>query len=327
MLALQSAGFDGILRNVDSLRPTLEIVRSQTSSIEQRLTCNGYTLESIREDVISGSHVHSEEHAHVRTELSELRNELSRYNATMQSILNPMVKYLCIPPRSIIVTDCMLQIRNNTTLHDFNHVPPSLLAEATEVVQDVAPKVRTTLRQYHQYAQQATTTSTSDGGYTSCRCRSRTKRSMKRTRWLWTLSEETSSHQPNCPYFAHGAYSRSVAAQFTIYSRLVGVCVQAGWQLSRRGDWNSIAPVLRYRTVVSDEYPVLAYLSDISKSIWMLESRDASFEALTSTCILTTSSRELQQMFGTGGINPMVLDSTGNGILFVSSSVSCQRPR
>jgi hypothetical protein len=156
MLALQIAGFDGILRNVHSLHPTLEIVRSQTTNIEQRLTCNGYTLELIREDVIGSSRTHSQEHADVRTELSELRDELSRYSATMQSLLKPLVNYVRIPPGSIIVTDHISQIRNNATLHDFTRVPPSLLAEATEVVQDVAPKVRTALRQYDQSARQTT---------------------------------------------------------------------------------------------------------------------------------------------------------------------------
>jgi hypothetical protein len=319
MLALQIAGFDGILRNVHSLHPTLEIVRSQTTNIEQRLTCNGYTLELIREDVIGSSRTHSQEHADVRTELSELRDELSRYSATMQSLLKPLVNYVRIPPGSIIVTDHISQIRNNATLHDFTRVPPSLLAEATEVVQDVAPKVRTALRQYDQSARQTTMTSDSYGWSTQCHCRSRTKRSTKRTRWLWTLSEEMSSHQPSCPHFAHGDYSRSVAAQFTIYSRLIGVCVQAGWQSSRRGGWNSIAPVLRYRTVVSSEYPVFAYLTGIRRSLSSPIYSDISNEALTS--ILTTSTRELQQMFGTGGINPTVLDSDGNGILFVSFSV------
>ena len=206
-------------------------------------------------------------------------------------------------------------IFGNPTARDPANIAPSLLAEAIEVVQDVRPQLQKSLQRYENYAQQISTASTASHTYTDCQCRPRTRRSNKRSKWLWTVSEETYNHQPNCSRFAHADYYRSIAAQFTVYTRFLGLCVQAGWQSSRKGGWNTIAPVLRYRAVVSRDSPAFKLLDDVRDTVCSMRRSKLTDSYLTD--LLLTTSSSLQRCFGTEA-RPTDLDEHGNGILCVS---------
>jgi hypothetical protein len=137
---------------------------------------------------------------------------------------------------------------------------------------------------------------------------------MQRGRWFSYISEEEYIHTPDCPYSAHADYSRSVTAQVAVYSRFVGFCLQVGWCNSRRGGWTSpIAPVLRYRAVVSSDSPAFRVFRDVENIIHRREiDRKDIANAFSS---LPT---KLLRSFGKDA-SPNDIDQHGNGIFFVRS--------
>jgi hypothetical protein len=141
---------------------------------------------------------------------------------------------------------------------------------------------------------------------------------MRRAGWIPIVSEETYLHKQDCPFFPHSDYSRSIATQVTVCSRFVGFCVQAGWRNSRGGGWNTIAPVLRYRAVVSDDSPAfktLRYAIDKARAL-RSHSKHALANLSTASNILATTSISLQRSFGKNA-SPSDLDRNGNGIFSV----------
>jgi hypothetical protein len=205
------------------------------------------------------------------------------------------------------------QISNNLSIRNPATVPPSLLVEAAQVLEDVNPRFQSSLEAYNNGSHQIRTGSDIRNSRSVCCCRPKKKQSTKRNTWFTLFSEEIYQHKPSCSYFPHADYSRSMAAQFTVYSRLVGFCIQAGWQSSRQGGWNTIAPVLRYRAVVSRNSPAFKVLDNAIMTLDFMTAK-CSQEQLRD--IVSTTSITLSRAFGNGA-SPSNLDENGNGVLHV----------
>jgi hypothetical protein len=160
-----------------------------------------------------------------------------------------------------------------------------------------------------------TTPSALQGRQQLCNCWARTRRSMNCSRWYSVFTEETYQHDSNCPRSKTADYSRSVAAQFIVCSRVVGLCIQAGWQCSRRGGWNSIAPMLRYCAVVPSNSGAFKVLNDAltSLSSRRIPQNEDWDDRLTS--VITT----LRQTLGTSA-SPYDIDEYGHGLFHVCVS-------
>jgi hypothetical protein len=149
----------------------------------------------------------------------------------------------------------------------------------------------------------------------ACHCRVKKKQSSKYRGWIRVSSEETYQHESYCPYSTHADYVRSVSAQFTLCNRLLGVCLQLGWQVSRRQGLTSIAPTLRYRAVVACDSSIFEVLSRVRdhhvyEYHYINRSREHSLEVLSRVSVT------LQKMIGTE-VSPYVVDEYGNSILHV----------
>jgi hypothetical protein len=152
------------------------------------------------------------------------------------------------------------------------------------------------------------------GMYSTCHCRPKKKQSTNSGRWISIFHKQEYTHGPDCPQVAHADYTRSVAAQFTICNRLVGFCIQAGWQNSRSGGWNTIAPVLRYRAVVPRNSGAFKILGDAAYAVIRIEYRERTPERMD--YLLSTVSSTLQRSFGEIA-RPNDVDENGNGIMNV----------
>lgn len=150
-----------------------------------------------------------------------------------------------------------------------------------------------------------------------CSCRQKTRKSFQYRCWMYYISEETYRHRLTCPYSAHLDYSRSVAMHMTICNGLLSFCVQAGLKRSRRGGWNSIAPVLRYRAVVPRGTGAFKVLRDAQNAMWF--SRMHSQEQRTD--ILMNATTSLQRSFQTSA-SPYDVDEDGHDLLSVCPSRS-----
>jgi hypothetical protein len=198
-------------------------------------------------------------------------------------------------------------------IRDPSLVPPPQLAEASQTLREVTPQFQSTLLQYETQISQTTSRANLGSLQPLCRCRQKKKQSAKRRAWMTWFSEEVYHHQPECPQFSHGDYSRSSAAQFMVYSRMVGLYVQVGWQCSRNRGWNSIAPMLRYRAVVPHDAPAFELISNTTFEVLLnaVIQRDSSV-------ILPNTLSGLQSIFGKNA-SPTDLDQHGMGIADVSS--------
>jgi hypothetical protein len=205
------------------------------------------------------------------------------------------------------------QVCNNSLIRNPATVPPSLLVEAAQVLEDVNPRFQSSLEAYNNVSHQIRTGSDIRNSRSVCCCRPKKKQSTKRSARFTLFSSEIYQHKPSCPYFPHADYSRSMIAQFTMYSRLVGFCIQAGWQYSRQGGWNTIAPVLRYRAVVSRSSPAFKVLYN---AIMVLVSAKAELSQEELRDIVSTTSTTLSRAFGNDA-SPSDLDENGNGVLYV----------
>lgn len=188
-------------------------------------------------------------------------------------------------------------------------VPPSLLADSLDMMSHVQRQTSELLMTHQQTVSHTFFSSPRP----LCNCRPKKRQTTQYRRWTSFFSEETYQHRPTCPYSAHADQSQTTAAQFTICNRLVSFCVQVGLQRSRRGGWNSIAPVLRYRAVVPRGTGAFGVLKDAKKAIWALD-RGPSQEQVTGILINTTST--LQRMFTTNA-SPYDMDENGDSLLRV----------
>lgn len=148
----------------------------------------------------------------------------------------------------------------------------------------------------------------------SCHCRSKRKRKFESRRWYKILIDEAYDHHKDCPRSTYGDYTKSVAIQLSIYNSLLKFCVQIGWQCSRKGGWNSPAPVLRHRAVAPQDSPVFRILNSAIEKIDYRDSYEQGCSQMT--IIFPTITPKLQQEFRKGAC-PTNLDTRGNGILYV----------
>jgi hypothetical protein len=200
-----------------------------------------------------------------------------------------------------------VQVRSDGAIRDPFTTRPSVIAEATQSLQNVGPQIQTTL--------ETLTTSVTANSSLLCHCRQKTRRSTKRVGWTPVFYEESFSHSKDCPSFPFSDYSKSVAIQIKMYTRFVGFCVQAGWRKSKEGGWKTpIAPVLRYCAVVSDDSPVFKLLAETTKTVRRLWYRKPSSAELSN--ILKTTSFELQRSFGENA-SPTDLDKNGQSVFMV----------
>jgi hypothetical protein len=193
-------------------------------------------------------------------------------------------------------------------------VPPSVLADSIQLLNDARRQDPGSFINRQSRKSQ----STPNGLRPSCNCRPMTKHSVRYGRWISFLSEETFQHRLHCPYFAHADHTRSVAAQFTICNQIVGFCIKAGWQRSKVGAWNSIAPFMRYRAVVPSDTGAFKILAEAERKIWVL-SLGRSHEQLSS--LIRTTSRALQESFHTGA-SPYDVNVDGQSLLAVRYTLS-----
>lgn len=199
-----------------------------------------------------------------------------------------------------------------TTYANSASVTPALLAASVEVLASVQP----------QYAQSIPGRSQSQTQYiveasrSTCRCREMTTRSTQRRRWISIVTEDVGQHRSDCPKSLCADYTRSVAAQFTFSCRLLSFCIQAGLQRARRGGWNSIAPILRYRAVVSHEFGAFKILYDAASVTQRMLGQDDHQDKLGRH--LFNTSNELRRALVTSAARPDDVDQYGNGILHVS---------
>jgi hypothetical protein len=197
-------------------------------------------------------------------------------------------------------------VRSDGATRDPTTTPPSVIVEATQSLQTVGPQIQTTL--------ETLKTSATAKSSLLCHCRRKTRRSTERVGWTPVFYDESFSHNKDCPYFPFSDYSKSVAVQFTMYTRFVGFCVQAGWRKSREGGWNTIAPVLRYCAVVSDDSPAFKLLAETTKTVTRLGYRKPPAAELSN--LLKTTNFELKRSFGENA-SPTDLDKNGRSIFMV----------
>lgn len=200
------------------------------------------------------------------------------------------------------------QVSTVTSYGDAATVAPSLLADSFQLLSNFQSQTPDNLTSRKSTSAHAT----NNGLQPFCNCRPRTRQSAQYRWWIPFLTEETYQHYSTCPYSVHADYSRSVAAQMTICSGLLSFCVQAGLKRSKRGGWNSIAPILRYRAVVPQGTGAFKILQDAKRAI--IDSRPCSQQKFTD--ILTTATTSLQRTFQTIA-SPYHLEESGSCLLDV----------
>jgi hypothetical protein len=193
-------------------------------------------------------------------------------------------------------------------------IPPSLLAESIEALKSTDLQTLRALQAYSSPLHRTNFRKSVQGMYSTCHCRPKKNQSIQRGRWISIFSKQEYAHDPDCPQVAHADYTRSVAAQFTVCNRLVGLCIQAGWQNSRSGGWTTIAPVLRYRAVVPRDSGAFKILRDALDAIISIGYRERTPERME--YLLSTVSSTLQRCFGETA-RPNDVDENGNGIMNV----------
>jgi hypothetical protein len=152
-----------------------------------------------------------------------------------------------------------------------------------------------------------------------CNCRRKTRRSTKRMFGIAINSEKVYAHRPQCPLFTHGEFSKSIAAQFTVYSSVVSACVQIGWQWARIRGWNTVAPHLRYRAVVlAGHSPAFIHLVTATRSIGK-DYEKGDQEGLGQ--LLETTVLALLKCFGERS-SPTDVTEYGQGIFVASTAIS-----
>ncbi|EMD86130.1 hypothetical protein COCHEDRAFT_1173968, partial [Bipolaris maydis C5] len=278
-LALQCAGLDGTLRRLRDLHSEFIIQQQQAIRVEQALNQNTEVLQMIRRDVAS----QGPDLSKIYNEIMSLRAQLSEDRVSVE-----VGRYQLVDSDS---SSQQLTPTSSSTIYAFPH--------------------EENLGRTSRLPIQSCTVQTER--FYSCRCRSKRKRKVEPRRWYMIQTDEAYDHHRDCPRFTHGDYTKSVAFQVSMYNSLLKFCVQIGWQSSRKGGWNSPAPVLRYRAVAPQDSPVFKLL-DCRLELFQYGNL---FEEISSSMaiILPTIAPKLQQEFGKGAC-PTDLDLNGDGILF-----------
>jgi hypothetical protein len=211
-----------------------------------------------------------------------------------------------------------------------NHEPgqtsalvPSCLAATTQQFEQMQSEYHDQLQRYNAINPKQPENS-SLFKLSRCNCRRRTRHSTKRIFGIALKSEEVYAHRPHCPWFAHGDFSKSTAAQFTVCSRTVSACVQVGWQYARIRGWNTVAPHLRYHAIVlRSQSPAFMHLSHATGSISKYYEKDDQ-EGLGR--LLETTVLALLKCFGERS-SPTDVNEYGKGLLDVSTAMMGLQPR
>jgi hypothetical protein len=193
-------------------------------------------------------------------------------------------------------------------------IPPSLLAESIEALKGTDLQTLGALQAYRSPLHQTNFPKSVQEMYSTCHCRPNKKQSIQHGRWLSIFSKQEYAHDPDCPQVAHADYTRSVAAQFTVCNRIVGLCIQAGWQNSRSRGWTTIAPVLRYRAVVPVNSGAFKILGDAVHAVYCIEYQERTTERMD--YLFSTVSSALERSFGKTA-RPNDVDENGDGIMQV----------
>jgi hypothetical protein len=308
-LALQSAGLDVVLQKLTNLRPVLNNLENQAANIELTLSRNTSELQAFHQDTATATLAHEQYHKDISSGLEQLHTQTLHQHAAVICKLDVLVGALA---HSALYLS-KLQLSGISSRHPAT-IPPFLLAESIETLGNSDLRSLETLQVYNTPLRQADMCQSVRGTYSTCHCRPKRKQSKTSRRWISIFAEEKYDHNPECPHFARADYARSIAAQFTIFNRLVGLCIQAGWQSSRSGGWTTIAPILRYRAVVSSDSGAFKILNDARKVIRKMQHHEVTQENLNN--ILSTTSFALQKSFRDNA-RPNDVDEFGNGIMHV----------
>ncbi|XP_014558784.1 hypothetical protein COCVIDRAFT_93407 [Bipolaris victoriae FI3] len=278
-LALQCVGLDGTLRRLRGLHYEFIAQQQQAIMVEQTLNKNTELLQMIRRDVASQG-----------PDLSKIYNEIMSLRAQLLED-NVFVDIGRYPLADSDSSSRKLILTSSSTVYAFPHEEDY---ERTSQLSKRSCFVQT-------------------GKSNSCHCRSRRKRKAESRRWYMIQTNEAYDHHEDCPRFTHGDYTKSVAFHFSMYNSLIRLCVQVGWQYSRKGGWSSPAPVLRYRTVAPQDSPVFRLLDYQS---WFCDYALSHEENCSKMAIIfPTIAPKLQQEFGKGAC-PTHLDTKRNGTLY-----------
>jgi hypothetical protein len=303
---LQIAGIDVVSHKIDDIHPVLNTIGQQGASMNQSMVQTTSSLQTLQLNVQEVSKAQNQYATLLVSERTELQNFIAGQIATLTPMINLLVSCIQhLQSKYSILTS--VQVRSDGAIRDPTTTPPSVIAEATQSLQNVGPQIQTTL--------DTLTTSVIANPASACHCRRKTRRVTKRIGWAPVFYEESFSHNKDCPYFPSSDYSKSVAVQFTMYTRFVGFCVQAGWRKSKEGGWKTpIAPVLRYCAVVSDDSPAFKLLAETTKTVRELGYQKTPSAELSN--ILKTTGFELKCSFGKNA-SPTDLDKNGRSIFMV----------
>lgn len=278
-LALQCAGLDGALRRLREVHTELIVQQKQAIRVEQTLNENTEVLQMIRRDVAS----QSPGLLKIYDEIMSLRAQLSENIVSVEIGKHPLA--------DSDLSSRKLTLTSPSTAYAFSHKGDH---ECTS-----------------QLSKQSCFAQIEKSN--SCHCRSKRKRKVESRRWYKILTDEAYDHHKDCPRSTYGDYTKSVAIQLSIYNSLLKFCVQIGWQCSRKGGWNSPAPVLRHRAVAPQDSPVFRILNS---AIEKIDYRDSYEQGCSQMAIIfPTIAPKLQQEFRKGAC-PTNLDTRGNGILY-----------
>ncbi|KAH7073721.1 hypothetical protein BKA63DRAFT_514678 [Paraphoma chrysanthemicola] len=289
-LALQSAGLDAMIRRIDDLQPAITIIKNQTTNMERRMIQQAGGLESLCQNVTQAALVQHQHHDEVSSRFIDIHSQASSQHSELSNKLDRVLSSI-------------------TTFADPASIPPSLLADSVKVLSTVQSQYKRSLLRRSQSQTQYVV----EASRSTCRCREMTTRFTQRRQWISIFTEDVDQHRPDCSKSLRADYTRSVAAQFTVSCRLLSFCIQAGLQRSRRGGWNSIAPILRYRAVVSHESGAFKILYDAASITQRMLGQDDHQEKLARH--LLNTSIELRGALATSAPRPDDVDIYGNGIL------------
>ncbi|KAH5495961.1 hypothetical protein HBI31_104330 [Parastagonospora nodorum] len=293
-LALQCAGFDGIARRLDDQLPRLNAISHQATSMEQSLISQASVLKVIHRGVNDVSQAQRQHDFALSREMVDLRDHISACTKIVGSKLE-------------------LVARSVSSLHDPALVAPLILADAIETLGNVQHHVQSSLESYNSHSLELERAGANDSLLPLCRCRTKKKQSFQRRRWMSILSVGSYQHDTECTQFAASDHMRSVAAQFMVYNKVLQACIQVGWESSRTKGWNTIAPMLRYTAVVSQDTGAFKIFNDAERSLLALRFREPK-DGERMTQILSETAMALQATLGKD-FSPLDIDEHGNSIL------------
>ncbi|KAH7094354.1 hypothetical protein FB567DRAFT_1767 [Paraphoma chrysanthemicola] len=298
-LALHSAGLDAVLREVDGIQPALGSLHAQNMVIQER---QGHQLDALRNvhgDIATSFEYQRWSHQEISHDMSDLQRQLAQYGESLQFITKVLVA-------------------SSASSRDLSTVSPSLLSEAAHTVDTIAPAIETTLHKHRSLVHESNMRRNRSTAIAVCHCRPKKRTAKKYRRWYSVFSETIYTHASDCPRFSYADYSETFAMQFIFSTRVVGACIQAGLERSRRGGWNSITPTLRYRAVRPNSV-AFKILRDAQNQIsYWTKDRKRSIQSRYSR-LMSETFNALQICFCEDA-HPTDLDETGDGIMTVIKS-------